>query len=172
MLINTSNKNKQKEFRQFLGNQVLFLPIDLKEIKSQDFLLVSAYKAKDIGSDILIDDTSLFIDGEIVGTDIKWVLNNLNSFIGKKALFVCSLAIKCGSEILVFTGEVSGEIVSPIGNSFGFDNSFLPDDSIYTLGQQKDNLNNARYLAIQNFLNNVSTKVYSNLPDWTGDYQS
>lgn len=110
--------------------------------------------------------------GKLPNNHVNLIYCDILYGTGKKARFVCSLAIKRGSEIFVFTGEVSGKIVSPVGNSFGFDNSFLPDDSIYTLGQQKDNSVNARYLAIQNFLNNNSTKIYSNLSDWIGDYQS
>jgi inosine/xanthosine triphosphate pyrophosphatase family protein len=170
MQINTSNLGKQIEFKRYLPNAT-FISIDLKEIKSQNHTLVSAYKANDIGNDILIDDTSLFIENSTVGTEIKWVLNNISNFIGKNATFICSLAIKRGNLIQVFLGEISGKISLPKGNSFGFDNCFIPSNSNKTFGEIKNDIDNPRFIAVQKFINQKPDKVYFNLPQWTGKYQ-
>lgn len=171
MLINTSNTSKQKEFSKFL-NVDNFTSIDLPEIKSKNKCLVSAHKALMSGDGILIDDTALEISGANVGTDIKWLLSNIDSFSGRDASFYCTLAIKHGKTISVFQGRVLGKIVTSKGTGFGFDNNFLPFKANKTLGQYKPNKYNARFLAIQNFKKGVIKRTYTNLKQWTGDWQN
>ena len=80
---------------------------------------------------VIVEDTSLDIEGEDVGINVKWALNDLHQYIGKKATHITLLATRIGPEVLVFEGKVEGTIVEPKGNlgkGFGFDNIFPQTD--------------------------------------------
>ena len=98
-----------------------------------------------MGELILIEDTSLDIEGASVGVNVRWLIDHLNDYIGRRALWTLLLAYRFGDEVIVYKGEVPGTIVSPQGESgFGFDPVFLPNGSDLTLAQSKPDEVNAR----------------------------
>ena len=58
-----------------------------------DPLSVVIHKASELGEYVIVEDTSLDIEGEQVGINVKWMLDSLTDFIGKKALWNVYLAI-------------------------------------------------------------------------------
>lgn len=64
----------------------------MKEIVS-DPLSVAIHKASQLGEYVIVEDTSLDIEGEQVGINVKWMMNSLTNFVGKRALWNVYLAI-------------------------------------------------------------------------------
>lgn len=172
--LNSSNKGKLKEFQYFFKQYKYELEIsteDLKEIDA-DPLSIVVHKASQLSEKTLVEDTSLEIEGEKIGTNIRWLLDYLKNFIGKKAEWVVLLAYREGSDIYVFKGSVKGTIVKERGGEgFGFDPYFQPDTSNQTLAQNKPDHLNARGLAIKNFINNNVFIKRSVIKDWKGPWQ-
>ena len=50
-----------------------------------DPLSVVIHKASQLGEYVIVEDTSLDIEGEQVGINVKWMLDSLTNCIGKKA---------------------------------------------------------------------------------------
>jgi XTP/dITP diphosphohydrolase len=132
--VNTSNRVKLEEFRKYFGTDISIEQKDLQEPNS-DPITVVRYKASQF-ENVLIDDTSLDIEGESVGVNIRWVLPRLKTLIGRRATFVSLLGIQSNGKVFVFKGEVSGRIVEPKGENIGFLAYFLPDGASRTLGEE------------------------------------
>jgi inosine/xanthosine triphosphate pyrophosphatase family protein len=167
--INTSSQGKIEEFKKFLGNHIEFVKEDLKEPDS-DPLTIIRYKASQF-ENILVDDTSLEIPGAEIGSNIKWVIDQLGEYEGKTALFICLLGIQKENKIYVYKGEVSGTIVKPRGIGFGFNPYFKPLGAAKTYAEDKPNSSNARYLAVQSFILGKAAEILEPLPDWDGLFQ-
>ena len=167
--INTSNKNKLNEFQRFLGKQIISETHDLDEPDS-DPITVIQYKASQFER-ILVDDTSLDIEGERVGVNIKWMLDRLHSFIGKKAKFRCLLGIRNKEKVYIFRGAITGTIVEARGESFGFLPHFQPDGGSKTLAEELPDHFNARYFAVKDMIENRPYKICDVLPFWSGKFQ-
>ncbi len=167
--VNTSNAGKLEEFERHLG-QVEAIKLDLKEPDS-DLMTVIRYKASQF-ENVLVDDTSLAVEGETVGANIRWFLNDLPKFLGKKATFTCLLAICRNGQVEIYTGETSGKIVKPVGQSFGFNNYFLPDGAAQTFGEFIPDHLNPRYLAIMKLKAGRPTRIEQTLKVWLGPFQN
>lgn len=176
MILQTSNKDKIREFKRIFGNELeIQNGYDIKEVMgSMDEVIL--YKSLDAGKNIIVEDTILTIDGKEV-VDIRWnqedKLKN-----AKKAQWIVSLAYNDGNTISVYRGIVNGIIVEPSINGFGFDPYFLPDGSDITLSQLdkegKKDLFSARVKALLNLKNDKAEfrKEIKDIPIWNGQYQN
>ena len=168
--LNTSNKNKLKDYREILGTDIEVMEFDLPE-PDTDPMTVIQYKASQFEG-VLVDDASLEIEGEDIGVNIKWHLENLPKYIGKNATYTCFIGIKKEGQVFIFKGEVLGEITAPRGEGFGFTPYFLPKNNIKTLAEDRAYNCNARYFAIMNFLENKPTFILPELKNWAGKFQN
>lgn len=167
--INTSNPGKLSEFKEFFGADVEVIQKDLEE-PDADPITVVRYKASQF-ENVIVDDVSLYIEGETVGANIRWLLDQLPKYVGKKAKFVCLIAIKRNNKVEIYEAEQKGEIVAPKGDSYGFNNYFLPDGADKTFGEHKPNHLNPRWAAVQKLLAGRPTQVEEPLLAWTGAFQ-
>lgn len=176
----TSNINKLKEFQRF-GIRKLSIEAgrDLKEVLSSDIDVI-IYKALEAGTHRICEDTSLSVEGESIGVNIRWLLSEIPKLAGKKADWKVLLGLNDGSNIKIFEGVISGTLISPKiihSDSFGFDPFFIPNGinkSLYELEKEgkKDNFS-ARRIAVNNLLkdNPIKTILIKNIKPWKGDYQ-
>ena len=176
----TSNMNKLKEFKRFgLSGINIEKGVDLDEVDS-DSETVILYKSISAGPNRIVEDTSLHVDGEDVGANIRWLLDNLNQFDGKSAVWEVYLGFNDGLTVSTFKGSIKGAIIATdnkVENSFGFDQYFVPEGQTKTLYElelagQKD-LYSARKLAVENMISNriISKHVISEVPKWEGSMQ-
>lgn len=172
--INTSNPGKLHEFRRLFAKHGINLhstEIDLKEIKA-DPITVVVHKASQVGEHVIVDDSSLDIEGAEVGIDVKWVLHHLPEFVERKARWVVLLAYREGEWVYVFEGRVHGQIVPPRGKEgFGFDPLFLPDGTDLTLAQEKPDAVNARAKAVDSLIAEKYTAKKPPIKHWNGPWQ-
>ena len=170
LTLNTSNVHKLQEYRRLGLKGLRSTGVDLPEPDS-DPLTVIRSKASQLGENVLVEDTSLDVEGADVGVNVKWLLGNLDKFEGKSASVTVLLGVLRNGVVEVYRGSVPGTIVAPRGSGFGFDSVFLPDGSNKTLGEDKPDRHNARALAVRNFLRERSYKTLSPLPNWEGPWQ-
>ncbi len=166
--INSSNSFKINEFKRYLG-EITVTTQAIQEPDS-DAITIIRYKSSQF-ENVLTDDSSLEIEGESVGANIKWLLSDLPKHIGKKAIFICLLAIKKENVVFIYKGQVKGTIVSSRGKQYGFLSYFQPDGAIKTLAEERPDYYNARFYAIQNFLENKPYTTCSPLYTWQGPFQ-
>ena len=181
MRIISSNPNKLAEFCRFGLLCEAFSGSDLPEIDSPDPRLVAIHKAISAGTDILVEDTSLEIDGAGPGTAIRWCLEDVAGHIGKSAVWRVCIAAVLGTHVQVTEGVVTGTIVNPVGDStgaFGFDPWFCPDGSggktlhELELARRKDEFS-ARRKAVEEWLAGhfVARIGLDDIPRWQGGWQ-
>lgn len=174
-IINTSNINKSMEYRDLLAEKGITLSIveiDQDEILS-DPLTVVAHKASQIGEGILVDDTSLDVEGEDVGVNLRWLIDDIPNYAGKKALWRVLLAYRLGNQVYVYSGEVKGVIVHPMTeDDSNLEARFLPDDSNYTLDLEKPDFLNPRALAVDALVNDEPIAVLPAIEEWDGPWQN
>ena len=112
------------------------------------------------------------IEGEQVGINVKWMMNELPKYIGKKALWNVYLAILIHGRVHVYRGQVIGTIVEPRGDSnFGFDPVFLPEGCVSTLAESKPDSVSARAKAVENLVKDIPFAIVNPIFDWDGQYQ-
>ena len=167
--INTSNKGKLEEFRKYLSGTITSMLEDIAEPDS-DPLTVIQYKASQF-ENVIVDDTSLEIEGEDIGVNIKWLMDSLPNFLGKKAVFTCLLGINCGDEVKIYKGLCNGVIVSPKGESFGFNKYFRPDSQNKTFGEFIPDDINPRKIAVDNLLKDYTWVKLPLMKTWKGKFQ-
>lgn len=172
--LNTSNKGKLQEFQHLFEKYGVLLSstqIDLNEVDA-DPITVVAHKASQLDEQILVEDTSLDVEGASVGINVRWMIDHLEDYIGKKAVWTVLLAYHQGDNVFIFKGEVKGTIVPSRGNGgFGFDPVFLPDASNQTLSEAKSDAVNARALAVDALMQNNVFTVVKAIHDWDGPWQ-
>ena len=172
--LNTSNPGKFEEFKSLFakyGSSLEASHFDLKEIDS-DPIQVVAHKASQLGENIIIEDTSLDIEGASIGVNIRWLLDHLTEYAGRKAEWTVLLAFRQGNEIYIYKGSVSGIIVLPRGTAgFGFDPVFLPNGSTNTLAESKPDLFNARAKAVESLLKGDVWAKHPMIENWEGPWQ-
>jgi len=176
--LNTSNLGKLVEFQRLFGETYSLTTTkqDLGEIESTPEN-VAIHKSIQMGDDVLVEDTSLDVEGASVGVNVKWMLDNLHEFEGKAAKWTVMLAIKKGPNARICHGVVSGTIVKAVGNQgFGFDPVFKPDLSDKTLAQEKPDRVNARFYAVQALMSNdpkfcKTLEIPAELFHWSGAWQ-
>jgi len=172
--LNTSNPGKFEEFKRLFAKYGSILEtshIDLKEIDA-DPIKVVAHKASRLGENIIVEDTSLEIEGASVGINIRWLLDHLTEYAGRKAEWTVLLAFRQDNQIYIYKGRVSGEIVLPRGTTgFGFDPVFLPNGSTKTLAEFKPDLLNARAKAVESLLKGNVWMKHPIIENWEGPWQ-
>ena len=172
--MNTSNPGKFEEFKRLFAKSGCTLETshaDLPEIDA-DHLSIVVYKASQLDANIIVEDTSLEVEGASIGTNIRWLLKHLQEYIGRKALWIVLLAIRQENEVLIYRGTVPGMIVKPKGTSgFGFDPYFLPNGAIKTLAEFKPDKFNARAKAVQDFITGQIWATRPVMKEWQGPWQ-
>jgi XTP/dITP diphosphohydrolase len=172
--LNTSNPGKFEEFKRLFNKYDAILETshnDLKEIDA-DPIKVVAHKASQLGENIIVDDTSLDIEGASVGINIRWLLDHLPDYAGRKAVWTVLLAYHRGNQIYIYKGSISGTIVLPRGTTgFGFDPVFLPNGSTATLAESKPDLFNARAKAVEALLVGNVWMKHPIIENWNGPWQ-
>lgn len=174
MKINTSSKSKLQEFKRLFaahGQELESSALDLPEIDA-DPLIVIRHKASQVPPGVLVEDTSLHIEGKSVGIHIRFLLDHLADCLGKEALWEVLLAVNQNGRILVYQGQVRGKIVKPAGEGgFGFDPYFLPEGREKTLAEEKPDSVNARALAVQALFSGKTFAICDLLKEWNGKWQ-
>jgi XTP/dITP diphosphohydrolase len=172
--LNTINLGKLNEFKQLFAKWDCLLEAtaaDLKEIDA-DPLTVVVHKASQLGEYILVEDTSLEIEGAAVGINVRWLLDHLHHYLGKRAHWIVLLAYHHGNEVKVYQGSLSGTIIEPRGSEgFGFDPVFLPDGAEETLAQSKPDAYNARAKAVENLMKGNIYAIRPVIKSWDGPWQ-
>lgn len=190
MKIATSNPKKVAEFKEILGDSITSVKgQDLPEVKGTiDEVIL--HKAKDAGTDLIVEDTILAridADGNIIEeiVDIRWKLDVLIE--GESIRWITSLGYNDGETITVYRGEIDGVITKQRGSEgFAFDPYFVPTEFAYRIGDAKypvtladfDALGrkkefSARFKALMNLKNGTfifKTPISDILP-WEGEYQ-
>jgi XTP/dITP diphosphohydrolase len=173
-LLNTSNPGKLKEFERLFakhGAALKSTQIDLHEILA-DPVTVVVHKASQVGDGVLIEDTSLDVEGADVGVNVRWLLENLKDYEGRKAVWRALLAYQKNGLVYVYEGITTGTIVQPRGDEgFGFDPVFLPDGAEHTLAQQKSDAINARAKAVEALFEGSLLTTSPPLTNWEGTWQ-
>lgn len=176
--LNTSNPGKLTEFKQLFkihNHELNNTDFDLAEVNS-DPLTVIAQKASAVNEGqggILVEDTSLDIEGEDVGVNIRWLLSNLEQFEGKRATWSVMLAFREGDVIFVSNGVLEGTIVTKRGSEgFGFDPYFLPKGADKTLAENKPISLNARAFAVNALMNKEFIAILPAIDNWEGSWQT
>lgn len=174
--LNTSNPGKLAEFKRLFSQEGISLLVSERDLREADAdpLTVITQKASQLPDRTLVEDTSLLIEGEgDEGVNIRWLMDRLAQWKGKKARWLVLLAYKEEETVKIFRGEVSGTITTPQGKGgFGFDPYFLPDGTDQTLSEAKPDSVNARAYAVKNL---AQASVWSCQPvitNWPGPWQS
>lgn len=178
----TSNVNKLKEFQRFgIKDIQIEKGVDIAEVDADaDPETVISYKALEAGSNRIVEDTSLHIEDEDVGVNIRWLLDNLEQFNGKKAVWEVLLGYNVGGKISIFRGVIEGTITDKVDKSiqgFGFDQYFIPNGQDKTLHELKEagvkDSYSARKVAVENLLAGIKIReeIISTIPTWTGKMQ-
>ena len=174
MRFNTSNKGKFEEFQRLFAEQGMALEathLDLKEIAA-DPVEVVAHKASQLGEKVVVEDTSLEVEGAGVGIHVKYLLDHLPKYAGRKAVWTVLLAYRDGEEVYIYRGEVKGTIVEPRGaGGFGFDPVFLPEGATLTLAESKPNSYNARAKAVEALVKGDLWLKRGAIEKWDGPWQ-
>lgn len=172
--LNTSNSGKLKEFqRLFAKYDILLLSTqyDLHEIEA-DPIKVVAHKASQLHDLVIVEDTSLDIEGASVGVNVRWLIDHLEDYIGRKAIWRVLLAYRLADDVFIFKGEVQGMIVPSRGEKgFGFDPVFLPEGSNQTLAESKPDEVNARALAVDALIQGDLLIIEKAIYKWDGAWQ-
>ncbi len=173
--LNTSNPGKLKEFQCFFSEHGLELEVskvDLDEVDA-DPLTVIVHKASQMDEGILVEDTSLDVEGADIGVNVRWLIEDLEQYLGRKAIWTVLLAHRLKNEVYVYKGEIIGQIVRPVNmnNGFGFDPYFLPEGATKTLSEEKLSHVNARALAVENFINKKPFVISDPIYNWDGKWQ-
>lgn len=173
--LNTSNLGKFEEFKRLFsqeGQSLEATHIDLREIDS-DPIQVIAHKASQLGENVIVEDTSLDIEGASIGVNIRWLLDHLKDYVGKKAGWTVLLAFRQGTEVFIYKGIVTGHIVESQGSAgFGFDPVFKPDGSSKTLAESKPDSVNARAKAVQALIKGDLYMKHPAIETWDGPWQN
>lgn len=104
--------------------------------------------------------------------NVRWLLDNLSQYEGRKATWRVLLAYQKNDLVHVYEGKTSGTIVLPRGEGgFGFDPIFLPDGSNQTLAQEKSDAINARAKAVHALLQGSPLTSLPPITNWDGEWQ-
>jgi XTP/dITP diphosphohydrolase len=172
--LNTGNPDKLKEFQKYFekyGWRLSMTTADLKEIDATPEL-VAMHKASQMPDYVLVEDTSLDVEGADVGINVKYLIDTLDEHVGSRATWTVFLSFKDHGHVYTFKGDVKGTIVKPQGDvGFGFDPYFLPNGASKTLAENKPEEYNARALAIKALLNGEIHSHGPEITDWAGPWQ-
>lgn len=173
--LNTSNQGKFEEFKRLFGEygyELEATQIDIREVDA-DAITVIAHKASQVESRVIVEDTSLDVEGADVGINVRWLLDHLPEYVGRRATWGVLLAYWEEDTVFIYQGEVTGTIVNPRGSfGFGFDPVFLPDGSQETLAESKPNKYNARAKAVKALVEDDLFMEHDLIHDWDGPWQN
>jgi len=179
LILKSSNEFKINEFKRILGDQLkIEKGNDLPEVDSK-VIDVIIYKSIAAGKNVIVEDTTLTIDGEEI-VDIKWKVNELkNNNSLTPAIWKTYIAYNDGEYIRLYEGLVNGVIVPDSKDKgYGFDPYFLPDGSDVTLAVLAQEGNKDKFSARQKALINlISNRLFDrveikDIPEWNGKYQN
>lgn len=164
----TGNQHKADYLARWLDMPVPHRTLDLDEIQSLDLRKVAEHKARQayaiVKQPVLVEDVALTFEamGRLPGTLIKWFLEELgidglcnlgNMYADKHATALILYALYDGRKMEFFDGYKSGRIAPEArGNSFGWNNIFIPEGWQKTYGEMMDDEFKAcshRYTAIE-----------------------
>lgn len=177
MKLVTSNEDKIKEYNRFGLGISAMKGIDIDEVDA-DILTVGLYKSLMSPLDTLIEDTSLDVEGENVGVNVRWLCNDIPKFTGKKCFWNVVLGYHTSEIIFLYSATIEGIIDGNRydENSCGFDSVFvLPNGKTLhdmEMVGEKD-LYSPRKKVVEKFINHDYTAKYkiSNIPTWRGKWQ-
>ena len=177
-MFNSGNPAKQQHFQELFQKSGMtppkFLKTDVKEIDASHTEVV-VHKASSMLADwVLVEDSALDIEGENIGIHIKWHVHKMKQWISKTAKFTAKLAYKVDGIVYVFSGEVTGKIVSPRGKTkkgAEFDPYFLPDGSEKTMAEGVDEQFSARAIAMRKLVNSQVDLCTEPIIRWEGPWQ-
>lgn len=182
MKLVSSNLKKLAEFRRF-GLDIEIEPgRDLREVRSDDPVLVAIHKAIEAGEGYIVEDTTLMVEGAGSGVEIRWQLDGLNDLAGSRCDWRVIMAAVVGNEVRVAEGSVLGTIRAleeAPDDAFAFDPWVCPllagGRSLYDLEQDglKDRYS-ARRMAVAAWLRGEYSRCVplSHIQPWDGEYQS
>lgn len=179
IILKSSNERKINEYKRYGLNFPVEKGEDLDEVLSNDYVTVIKYKALDAGINVLVEDTIVTVDGDVM-VDFKWKTHMMNSFVGKEFKWRTSLAYNDGKEIYVVTSEVDCDVVysDHIPEAFAIDPYIRPKGVEYTYHELELQGNKDKYsprkMAIDKLLKNDFDYVISvnNIQPWLGKYQN
>jgi XTP/dITP diphosphohydrolase len=179
-LINTSNEIKYRDYFKLLGDQLVGRSAeDLHEVESDPITVVvqkaSQYAGTSGVPSVLVDDTTLEVEGADVGVNLRWWVESgrIHRLVGRHATWTVLIAYRKGNRVRVFRGSVSGTLVEPKGDKgFGFDAYFAPDGGGgRTLADGLPDALHARWRATQEILRNHG-EWYPAITKWKGLWQN
>ena len=172
----TSNKRKLREYREYIPELSSKEGEDLPEVLSDD-VTVAIYKGLDNGPMTISEDTSLEVEGEEIGVNLKWFKSKIHTFVGKKAYWKVLIAKNDGENIKIYEGLVEGKIITSEDIS-SFDHYFEVTRFGKKLGELKQSelhpsLYSARAMAAKNLRDDkyILSKKIKDVSVWTGKYQ-
>ena len=184
MIFTTSNKQKIKEIKRIFPEAKIVKGKDLREVKGTSDE-VAIYKSLEAGVGYVVEDTILEIKKgrkfeEVV--EIKWLIDDLPTYVGKKARWIVTLAYNDGEYITLYRGVIDGTIGNPYKvdgeiKGYGFDPYFYVSFSqnLAKLDEEgrKDEFS-ARKKALLGMKKNKKYKriKITDIPKWNGKYQN
>jgi XTP/dITP diphosphohydrolase len=172
--INTSNRYKLNEYRNLFGKygcELRATQVDLHEIDS-DPISVVVHKASQMEDGVLVDDTSLDVEGADIGVKVRFLQHLLNTCVGKRACWRVLLAERKGDLVYVYQGSVDGTIVAPRGaGGYSFDPYLLPDGTDKTLAEERPEWLSARARAVESYLKEEPCAIIPVMEEWHGAWQ-
>jgi XTP/dITP diphosphohydrolase len=176
--LNTSNEKKRKEFHHLFAKRNIALQttcIDLREIDA-DPMTVVIHKASQMPDHVLVEDTSLEIEGINIGINLRtlfgYLMQHIDEYIGKKATWTVLLAYKERDRVFLYKGSVAGVLVPPKKEDrSNFDAYFLPEGSSQPYISNTPDDFNARALAVRAFAEQRPVAVFPVISEWTGPWQ-
>tara|TARA_B100001248_G_scaffold261746_1_gene254045 strand:- start:49096 stop:49737 length:642 start_codon:yes stop_codon:yes gene_type:complete len=179
-IFSTSNTKKQQIISRFLKTKQLqakFRNEEIDEIHSNS-LEVAVHKAtsaREKGKLIIIEDTSLHIEGAEIGPLIKWNIHRLPEFIGKKATMEVIMAYYMDGMVYTFHGKLKGHIGKPTTKGDGLDPYFYPEGSELSAGalRQRGEFEtlDPRYEALEKLVNKDTDHIRPAIYTWNGPWQ-
>ncbi len=178
--LKSSNPYKISEYQRLLKSEAIQIEAgdDLKEVLGTAMEVI-IHKAIDSGEDVLVEDTTLIVNG-VEEVEIKWKQDELKD--GDKVTWVISLGLVRNGKVEIYRAEK--DLI--VDRSFGKDGvafePFLvpvednPDRLSYTLLSKaidKDIID-PRAMAVRKFLAGEVEAYFDkdSISPWDGDYQN
>lgn len=172
---NTSNPNKQNDYKMIFmefGRPIEISESDLPEIDSHpiDVIVHKSSQFTQENEIVLVEDTSLDVEGTNIGVHIRWFVHQLDSFIGKKALLRMLLGYRLKNSVYVFSYEAEGRIATPVIPGKNLNSYFMPTSSHQTLAESQD-LYQMRKTLVHRFLRHENPTIRPVIEHWDQAWQ-